>query len=178
MGNNNRRRSALADKDALTEAVNCSKNMKEVLERMGLRAAGGNFKQLKKYANEFGIELPKADPRDKLQAAHFKNVTPDELVFCEDSTFSNRKAIKRRLRARGYPDRCALCGLGTTWNGQPITLQLDHINGRSNDNRIENLRLLCPNCHAQTETFRGYNIKPRKHCKCGVRLPSFSGHPI
>ena len=50
---------------------------------------------------------------------------------------------------------CACCGNAGRWQGQPLTLQLDHVNGRYNDNRLENLRWLCPNCHSQTETFAG-----------------------
>ena len=53
------------------------------------------------------------------------------------------------------PFRCALCGNEGEWCGQPLTLQLDHVNGRYDDNRLENLRWLCPNCHSQTPTFAG-----------------------
>ncbi len=51
------------------------------------------------------------------------------------------------------PNECASCGLGTTYNGKPLVLHLDHISGVATDHRIENLRFLCPNCHSQTETF-------------------------
>ena len=63
------------------------------------------------------------------------------------------------LEARCYADGCTITD---TWNGKPITLQLDHINGNSDDNRLENLRMLCPNCHSQTETFGGRNTKKKK----------------
>jgi hypothetical protein len=55
-------------------------------------------------------------------------------------------------------EKCYECGLSDTWNGKPITLEIDHINGNSLDHRVENLRLLCPNCHSQTSYFRGRNI--------------------
>ncbi len=58
--------------------------------------------------------------------------------------------------------KCKWCGLGPKWNGKKITIQLDHINGNNKDNRIENLRFLCPNCHSQTSTYKGKNSKKRK----------------
>ncbi len=69
--------------------------------------------------------------------------------------------LRQRLIAEGHKQaRCERCG-GTEWNGQAIPLELDHINGRRDDNRLENLRLLCANCHAQTPTYRGRNIRAR-----------------
>jgi 5-methylcytosine-specific restriction endonuclease McrA len=66
--------------------------------------------------------------------------------------------LRRRLIAEGVERRrCEICG-SESWNGRPIPLELDHVNGRRDDNRLENLRLVCPNCHAQTPTYRGRNI--------------------
>jgi 5-methylcytosine-specific restriction endonuclease McrA len=80
---------------------------------------------------------------------------PDILV--KNSTYTTIWRLKRRLLREGILQyKCYLCGL-TEWNGKPITLQLDHINGMHLDHRIENLRLLCPNCHSQTATFAGLN---------------------
>ena len=69
-----------------------------------------------------------------------------------------RHNIKNRLiRAGILENRCGECGL-TEWRGKRLGIQIDHVNGIRDDNRIENLRMLCPNCHSQTETFAGYNI--------------------
>lgn len=68
--------------------------------------------------------------------------------------------LRNRLRRAGLKEaRCELCGL-TDWQGHPVPLELDHITGNATDNRLENLRILCPNCHAQTETWCGRNKRP------------------
>lgn len=67
--------------------------------------------------------------------------------------------IRRNKVIERDGDRCSLCGLLPVWNNKPLTLQVDHINGVNNDHRIENLRLLCPNCHTQTDTFGARNIR-------------------
>lgn len=75
-----------------------------------------------------------------------------------EGRFSNSVHLKTRLLAEGLKQpRCEICGR-TEWNRFAIPLELDHLNGRRNDNRLPNLRLLCPNCHAQTDTYRGKNI--------------------
>jgi 5-methylcytosine-specific restriction endonuclease McrA len=71
---------------------------------------------------------------------------------------SNRGGIKKRLIASGVlKNECAICGI-SEWQGSPLSLQIDHINGKKLDYRIQNLRILCPNCHSQTETFAGRNL--------------------
>ena len=69
--------------------------------------------------------------------------------------------IVRRLLRLGWDYHCAECGINE-WRGRPLRLHLDHINGISNDNRFENLRLVCPNCHSQTDTYCGRNRKKRQ----------------
>lgn len=73
----------------------------------------------------------------------------------------HRSHIKGRLlRAGLLKNECGECGL-TEWRGKPLSIQIDHINGVRNDNRLENLRMLCPNCHSQTETFASRNRKTK-----------------
>ena len=81
-----------------------------------------------------------------------------KTILVKNSTYTNRTALKKRLvDEKILPYRCAICGNEGEWNSYPLILQLDHINGINNDNRIENLRFLCPNCHSQTTTFSGRN---------------------
>lgn len=81
-----------------------------------------------------------------------------EDILVENSTYSNIARLKIRLiREKILKYKCAICGNQGVWLGSELQLQLDHINGKHNDHRIENLRFLCPNCHSQTDNFSGKN---------------------
>jgi 5-methylcytosine-specific restriction endonuclease McrA len=81
-----------------------------------------------------------------------------DVAESEGGDVSNRGGIKKRLIASGVlKNECAICGI-SEWQGSPLSLQIDHINGKKLDYRIQNLRILCPNCHSQTETFAGRNL--------------------
>jgi len=89
---------------------------------------------------------------------------PLEKILVENSSFS-RSHLKKRLIKNGLLEKkCQICGMEPTWNNNPLSLVLDHINGVNNDNRIENLRLLCPNCNSQTSTFAGRQLKKQFYC--------------
>lgn len=80
-------------------------------------------------------------------------------LFVSDCKHTRHVVKIAIIRDKLIPYQCSLCNLIDSWNDKPITLQLDHINGINNDNRLINLRFLCPNCHSQTETFCGANTK-------------------
>lgn len=95
-----------------------------------------------------------------ISTEHFKQTSngvkkiPLEDILIENSTYKNTSRLKERLIKENYLEyKCAICGNVGIWQDKPLTLQLDHINGNHQDNRLENLRLLCPNCHTQTETY-------------------------
>ena len=82
---------------------------------------------------------------------------PDEVVFCEDSNVA-RHAVKANILRRNLIEyRCSCCGIGPEWQGKPMPLILDHINGVNNDNRLENLRFVCSNCDSQLPTYKSKN---------------------
>ena len=87
---------------------------------------------------------------------------PIEEVFIENSTYA-RNCLKKRILSNNLIEYiCACCGLGPEWNGKPMTLILDHINGINNDNRLENLRFVCSNCDCQLDTYKSRNIIKQK----------------
>jgi len=153
------KKTILSDKQAVEAALAISSSQKELLENLGLRAAGGNYGNLKKWMDIHGLEIPPEDFKKKTANASASKTLSDDDVFVANSSYSNRTLLKKRLKALGIKWQCSECGVGDTWFGKPLVLQLDHINGVHNDHRRENLRLLCPNCHSQTPTFAGRSSK-------------------
>lgn len=132
-----------------------SQSITELLYKLHLQPIGGNFSSLRVFLKENNITLMSGtlEPRH----SHIKWNNDD--VYCQDSQFKRAGLRKRVISDNILPYKCAICGNTGFWNNMPLNLQIDHINGISNDNRIENLRWLCPNCHAQTDTYGGKNIK-------------------
>ena len=86
----------------------------------------------------------------------------DSEVFIENSTYARHHIKERLIRGNIIPYECNICGIGPEWNGYPMPLILDHINGMNNDNRIENLRFVCSNCDSQLLTYKSRNIRTNK----------------
>jgi hypothetical protein len=83
----------------------------------------------------------------------------DEDVFVENSDYARHHIKKRIIEQKMVPYACDECGIGPEWNGKPMPLILDHINGVNNDNRLKNLRFVCSNCDSQLDTYKARNIK-------------------
>jgi 5-methylcytosine-specific restriction endonuclease McrA len=145
------------NKEELEEVVKRSTNKSDVLRNMGLNIAGGNFNTLNKYLKMWDISTEHFC-RPAPSGGHIEMELEDMLV--EHST-TNRRTVKNRLlKEKLLIYECNNCGI-SEWDGKDISLHLDHINGICDDNRVENLRLLCPNCHSQTPTYGGKNVKDR-----------------
>jgi len=155
------KKSPMSNKKLMEKA--CQRpTIKEALNFLGLREAGGNYFLFKKWCATHGLEVPIASNYKKTENARIAKTIPNEFVFKENSTYLNRNSIKKRMINLGIKYECCSCQLGAEWNGKKLVLQLDHINSVYNDNRLENLRFLCPNCHSQTDGYAGRSSKNKK----------------
>jgi hypothetical protein len=147
----------------LINAVHSSTSIRQVLSKLGLAEAGGNYSIIKRRIQRLGLSTSHFNGQGwrkglKTPIVPAKPITD---LLREGTCFQSYK-LKKRLFAAGLKiPKCENC-LSTEWLGKPIPLELDHINGESTDNRIENLRILCPNCHALTSTYRGKKLAKRR----------------
>lgn len=159
----------MTEKEELEKLVKESNSFAEILRRQGKSNSGSATKILKSKLNEYGISCLFLDNK-KI----FKPL-PLEEVLVENRDYSSSRLKKRLILAGLKEDKCEVCGCSNEWNGSFLTLQLDHINGNHSDNRIENLRVICPNCHSQTNTFGTRRMKNVNHCvDCGCIILSLS----
>ena len=152
------------------EAIAVSLSWAESLRRLGLCPTGGAWKVLKKYAALWEIPTDHFE-RNGRPPVHGR---PLESLLVEHSPVRGTKLKEKLYRAGLKTRECELCGQGEEWNGLRIALILDHINGVRDDNRIENLRIVCPNCNAGLDTHCGRKKKiirePRSCALCGEQF--------
>lgn len=145
--------------EILTPVVEASLSYAEVLRRLNLKQTGGSQSNIKRLVQKYGISTSHFLGRARNQGDAHRGgpgkATADETLVLRDPLAQHEKAYKlrRAMIEIGIPFRCAFCGIEDVWNDKPLMLTIDHINGRRYDNRRENLRFLCPNCHSQTPTF-------------------------
>lgn len=163
------RRISKMTRDDLADLVEAHTSVAQVAVALGLPDHGRAHRNLKARIEALALDTShfrgSAWSRGETRETHpsidrlvRKRMRPDSDVFVENAAPYNGNRITKRLLAMGVAYACAQCGINE-WRGRPLTLHLDHINGINNDNRRENLRLLCPNCHSQTDTYGRHSSK-------------------
>lgn len=145
--------------EQLVIAVANSRSIRAVINELGLLPAGGNYVQVKARIEALGIDILHFTGKRWNQGTmyHTKSRPVLTSLLVKGSVVQSYK-LKKRLYEEGVKDqKCELCGWCETSIDGRIPLELDHINGEHSDNRIENLRVLCPNCHSLQPTHRGKN---------------------
>jgi deazaflavin-dependent oxidoreductase (nitroreductase family) len=138
----------------LRAAVAVSRSFSGVLRELGLRVAGGNIASIRRAIDRAGFDRSHFD-HDAPRRRHGVTPRPLEEVLVRGSSYQ-RSNLKQRLYDTGLKQRrCELCGQDEAWQGRRMALILDHINGEADDNRLENLRIICPNCNATLDTHCG-----------------------
>ena len=149
--------------DELRDVVRDSHSVSEVLRRLGYAPSGGMHRYITGRIRVHGLDTSHFTGQSWSRGCSFpqgQRARPLEEILVKDSTYGSGKLRVRLIAAGLKQARCETCGL-STWRDQRLTLQLDHINGDPTDNRLVNLRILCPNCHSQTDTW----------CRSATRAP-------
>ena len=137
-------------KEKIVEVCNRSESMAKAAAELGI-----HFNTLKRLAVEYGCY----NPNQALKGVS-KPIDPkiplDEILNGQHPHFQTFKVKNRMLKEGILQNLCSVCGI-SSWNGQLLNMELDHIDGNRTNHKLENLRLLCPNCHAQTDTYRSKN---------------------
>ena len=142
--------------------VKNSTSIRQVLKKIGLEPKGGNYATAKRRILVLNLDISHFTGQGHLKGKthNWAKKIPLKEILIENSTYGGGSSkLKTKLFKQGIlKEQCYNCGL-TEWLGKKISLELEHINGNRFDNRIENLIILCPNCHSQTTTYRGRGKK-------------------
>jgi hypothetical protein len=157
------------DIQELTIATKTSISYAEVLKKLGLKQSGSMQSRVKNEIKNLGLDISHftgqswCRGKNSYQDKRIRKKYTEEFIFKENSEVSN-KVVKNRLMSNpSFEHKCELCSIKNWYDPfetkiKPVNLELDHINGNERDNRKENLRLICSNCHSFTPTYKGRNI--------------------
>lgn len=141
--------------ELLIKSVQDSTSIRQVLSRLSLKEAGGNYLTIRQKIDSLGLDTSHFTGKGWNKGLHFRPTPEKPLreILVTNSTYQSHKLRKRLIREGYFEAKCYKCHL-KEWLSAPIPLELEHVDGDRSNNQLENLTLLCPNCHAQTVTWR------------------------
>ncbi|WP_329299908.1 HNH endonuclease [Streptomyces sp. NBC_00659] len=147
-------------REILEPVVAVSVSVNDVVRRLGLDPVGGHHSNIARRIKACGIDTSHFTPAVRTERMRYnqRRRTAEEILAKDASADARRipgQRLKRAMRELGVGERCALCDTEPVWLGETLPLEVDHIDGNWRDNRVENLRFLCPNCHSTTDSYRG-----------------------
>ena len=152
--------------EQISEYCRTSYSYAEVLKKMQLHISGNNYRKLQNRIKKFNIDISHFTGQKWRDSPNMQSRDPQldikekwnlDEILCKDSPVT-QKVLRGYVRRHNViPYKCCKCGSDGMWQGEPLSLELDHIDGDDHNNIPSNLRYLCPNCHSQTKTFRGKN---------------------
>ena len=143
-------------KEDYENAVKDSFSIAEVCRKLNIKPVGGNYRTINIAIKKYNLDISHFTGQGWNVGLKFQPspAQPINDILKRNSTYQAYKLKKRLLNEGIKEHKCECCGL-SEWLGEPIPLELHHINGDNTDNRLENIQILCPNCHAKTDTYRG-----------------------
>lgn len=167
-------------KEMLEPIVKESDSIAEVLRKLKLKYSGGNYQHIKRMIVSNNISIlhftgqGHFKGKEALNAHTKESFINERLILNDGKKYISGTNLKKLLFKFSLKENeCEKCGLKNEWMNEKISLHLDHINGNHYDNRLENLRILCPNCHSQTSTFGTKRFKKEREirlCECGKKI--------
>jgi hypothetical protein len=151
--------------EALTEAVKTSTSISQVIKKLGNKGCGGGtYACIKNNIKKLGLDTSHFLGQSWLRGkSHDWNSKPISSYLVNGNKRVHSDFLKKRLIQEGiWKNECHVCGIEPFWNEKPLSLQIHHMNGNSHDNRLENIRMECPNCHTQTPNFSGRSLRKKR----------------
>lgn len=162
------------DKGKISEVIPNSTTYTEVLEHIGIPARGGNIDTLKRVIEQMGVDTSHFTGRRANDVIR-RYYVPSEKYIGSGRKIKSAKLLEKLVRENKKTFQCENCGI-TDWNSKAIVFHLHHRDGNPNNNTLDNLQVLCPNCHSQTNNYKGKansRLKQTFYCReCGKEVRS------
>jgi hypothetical protein len=166
--------SILYSKEILTEAVKHSDSLADVMRFLNKPITGSRYNYISKLVKQYKIDTSHFTySRTHQKSESSKRKTPEQILVLTHDPLARRidpSLLTRAMTESGLDYKCSTCSI-SEWQGAPLVLDVDHIDGNRFDCRLYNLRFLCPNCHRQTPTFGRQKVTPAEEFLCGCGRP-------